>query len=61
MARWSQKRAEYRRLGLENDLVTTSEGTTPDFEGNVRSLIEDVRSNTLRGASNDYSIHHYVL
>lgn len=61
MARWSQKRAEYRRLGLENDLVTTSEGTTPDFEGNVRSLIEDVRNNTLRGASDDYSLHHYVL
>lgn len=61
MARWNQKRAEYRRLGLENELVTTSEGTTPDFEGNVRSLIEDVRNNTLRGASDDYSLHHYVL
>lgn len=61
MARWRQKRAEYRRLGLEDDLVTTSEGAAPDYEGSMRSLIEDVRSGAPRGASGEYSLHHYVL
>lgn len=61
MARWSQKRAEYRRLGLEDALVTTSEGTTPDFESNVRTMIKDIRDGTLKGAGDGYSLHHYVL
>ena len=61
MARWGQKRAEYRRLGLEPDLVTTSEGTSPDFEANARSLIEDIRGGTVKGEEGNYSLHHYVL
>ena len=61
MARWSQKRAEYQRLGLEDALVTTSEGTTPDFESNVRTMIKDIRDGTLKGAGDGYSLHHYVL
>ena len=61
MARWNRKRAEYRRLGLEDALVTTSEGTTPDFESNVRTMIKDIRDGTLKGAGDGYSLHHYVL
>lgn len=61
MARWAQKRAEYRRLGLEPELVTTSEGTSPDFEANIRSLIEDIRGGAIKGGEGEYSLHHYVL
>ena len=61
MARWAQKRAEYRRLGLEAELVTTSEGTSPDFEANVRALIEDIRGGEIKGEEGGYSLHHYVL
>ncbi len=61
MARWGQKRLEYRQLGLEADLVTTTEGTSPDFEANVRSLIEDIRGGAVKGEEGDYSLHHYVL
>lgn len=61
LTRWKQKRGEYRRLGLEGALITTSEGASPYFEANVRSIIENIQGGGLKGESGAYSLHHYVL
>ncbi len=59
--RWDQKLTEYKNLGLVDRLITTSEGDSPHFEKNLKAMIHDIKSGTLKDAAEARLPHHYKL
>jgi len=63
-SRWDIKRQVYRKLGLLDRLITTSEPEDGqiDVEGAIRRIITDIKENKLKEIGSDFpSKHHYVL
>jgi len=59
--RWYRKLETYKKLGLLDILVTTSESEeSSNIEENVKKIIDDILSNKLR-QTEGYSYHHYEI
>jgi hypothetical protein len=49
-------------LGLADKLITTSESEEKsDIEGNVKKIIEDIKSKRVKRTEGSYSLHHYYI
>jgi exodeoxyribonuclease V alpha subunit len=60
--RWFQKFEIYKKLGIADKLITTSESEEKsDIEGNVKKIIYDIKSKQIRTTEGDYSQHHYYI
>lgn len=61
--RWKKKLEFYRKNGLDERLITTSESTeASDWEKSVKQIIEDLRGQKLKETPNGYpSKHHYEI
>jgi len=60
--RWLRKFPIYKKLGIADRLVTTSETEeSSDIENNIRTIVEDMRSHDLRRTEGGYSLHHYLI
>ena len=60
--RWQRKLENYRQAGLEDKLITTSEGQKTVDQGKViANILRDIKSGTLKYTDNDYSKHHYII
>ncbi|MHA1595525.1 MAG: AAA family ATPase [Candidatus Baldrarchaeia archaeon] len=63
-SRWDVKRQVYRKLGLLDRLITTSEPEDDQInvEGTIKRIITDIKENKLKEISSEFpSKHHYVL
>ena len=59
--RWFRKYEIYRKIGLEDSLITTSETKEPkDIENQIKNIIADLKNKPKITKSN-YSKHHYEL
>jgi exodeoxyribonuclease V alpha subunit len=60
--RWFQKFEVYKKLGLVDKLITTSESEEKsDIEGNVKKIVEDIKSKRVKRTEGSYSLHHYYI
>jgi exodeoxyribonuclease V alpha subunit len=60
--RWFQKFEIYKKLGIADRLITTSESEEKsDIEGNVKRIIYDIKSKQIRRTEGGYSQHHYYV
>jgi hypothetical protein len=60
--RWHFKLEIYKKLGLLDRLITTTEAKThTDIYENVKKIIDDLKSRTLKETPGEYSRHHYEI
>lgn len=60
--RWFQKFEVYKKLGLVDKLITTSESEErSDIEGNVKKIVEDIKSKCVKRTEGSYPLHHYYI
>jgi exodeoxyribonuclease V alpha subunit len=60
--RWFQKFEVYKKLGISDKLITTSESEEKsDVEGNVKKIINDIKSKCIKTTEGGYSQHHYYI
>jgi len=60
--RWNKKFEVYKKLGLADKLITTTESSnSPNFENNLAEIINDIKKNKLKQTLSNYSEHHYNL
>lgn len=60
--RWHFKLEIYKRLGLLDNLITTTEAKTyTNIDENVKKIIDDLKSKTLKETPGDHSNHHYEI
>jgi len=60
--RWLQKFEIYKKLGISDILITTSESEEPsNIEENIKQIIEDIKSGNIRETEGGYSQHHYYV
>jgi hypothetical protein len=59
--RWLKKFEIYKRLGIADILITTTEsGEISNVEENIKKIIEDIKLNRLR-KTEGFSYHHYEI
>jgi exodeoxyribonuclease V alpha subunit len=59
--RWFKKFAIYKKIGIADVLITTSEGEEKsDVEQNVKKIITDIKADKLK-STEGYSYHHYEI
>jgi exodeoxyribonuclease V alpha subunit len=59
--RWLKKFEIYKRLGIADVLITTTEsGEISNVEENIKKIIEDIKLNRLR-KTEGFSYHHYEI
>lgn len=60
--RWIQKYDIYERIGIGDNLITTSESDqASDIEQNLFQVVSDIKAKVLKVTSGSYSKHHYVI
>jgi len=60
--RWIHKFEIYKKIGIVDRLITTSEKQEKsDVENNLKRIIDDIKSNKLRKTDGGYSKHHYYI
>lgn len=60
--RWFQKFEIYKKLGLADVLITTSESEEKsNVELNIKNIVSDVKNKNLRKTEGGYSKHHYYI
>jgi exodeoxyribonuclease V alpha subunit len=60
--RWFQKFEIYKKLGISDKLITTSESEEiSDVEGNVKKIINDIKAKHIKTTEGSYSQHHYYI
>jgi len=60
--RWFKKLKIYKKLGLEDRLITTSEAKKgSNIQRNIKKLIEDIKHGRLKCTEGSYSNHHYEI
>ncbi|MDK2876625.1 MAG: hypothetical protein PWQ22_1035 [Archaeoglobaceae archaeon] len=60
--RWFKKLEIYKKLGLEDRLITTSEAKViSDPSQNIKKIVEDIKAGKLKYTEGSYSIHHYEI
>lgn len=61
-SRWNRKRDIYKKLGLDDFLITTSEDKSGSNVGKALiEIINHIRTGNLKKTEADYSKHHYYL
>jgi len=59
--RWLRKFETYKKLGIADVMITTTESEEKsDVEKNIKRIIDDIKSNKLR-QTEGYSYHHYEI
>jgi len=61
--RWFKKFEVYKKLGIADVLITTSESEEPygDIEKEISKIIDDLKKGNLKLTEGSYSRHHYVI
>lgn len=60
--RWYKKLKIYRKIGIIETLITTSESEEKsNVEQNVKKILNDINSMNLRETEGGYSAHHYFI
>lgn len=60
--RWIQKLGIYEKLGIGDNLITTTESDqASDTEQNIFQIVSDVKANSLKVTPGSHSKHHYVI
>jgi exodeoxyribonuclease V alpha subunit len=60
--RWLQKFEIYKKLGIAENLITTSESEEKsNIEMNIRKIIDDIKSRKISITVGGYSQHHYFI
>jgi exodeoxyribonuclease V alpha subunit len=60
--RWYQKFEVYKKLGVADILITTSESEDKtDIKANIKKIVDNIKSGTMPRAEVSYSYHHYFI
>ncbi|RLI72361.1 hypothetical protein DRO97_08970, partial [Archaeoglobales archaeon] len=61
--RWFKKFGIYKKLGIVDVLITTSESeeSPGDIEKEISKIIDDLKKGNLKLTEGSYSKHHYVI
>lgn len=60
--RWYKKFEIYKRIGIADQLITTSESEeVRDIMENVKKIINDIKLDNLKKTEGKYSFHHYSI
>jgi predicted nuclease of restriction endonuclease-like RecB superfamily len=60
--RWLQKFEIYKKLGIAENLITTSESEEKsNIEMSIRKIINDIKSRKITITEGGYSQHHYYI
>jgi exodeoxyribonuclease V alpha subunit len=60
--RWFQKFEIYKKLGISDKLITTSESEEKSNpEENIKKIIDDIKAKRIKTTEGGYSLHHYYI
>jgi exodeoxyribonuclease V alpha subunit len=59
--RWNKKLKIYKELDLLDNLITTEENQSFDFETSLKKMISDIKNDKLGNTQGGYSEHHYSI
>ena len=60
--RWFAKFKIYQKIGIENNLISTTEDAEKTgIEDNIRRIVDDIKSKNIKNTKGDYSLHHYRI
>ncbi len=60
--RWIQKLGTYEKVGIGDNLITTTESDqASDTEQNIFQIVSDIKANSLKVTPGSHSKHHYVI